>query len=336
VNDRTAADMTRIAELRSDIPPITSEAERTARAVLMREIDGSARTARRSVRPWWSRRSAVAAAMTVAIAAGLAVVSAVLPSCVPREIAPAANAQQLAERAARAIEKQPPPYPRKDQWLYVRSLAWEKTPRGEKPATQEYWYRGDGAVEAIPPMNSGFISTFSKDKTRWPPVLDYGEVAALPGDPDRLLAWINAKVDAHETAVAPFVAGLRRHQSDRVLMEIGVLQSRLDLTISLMGSLVSDYPLPPRVGAGLFRVFPKIDGVGFQPGVLDAAGRRGDAFTCLSGSGNYRQQIIIDSHTYHYLGSASIDVKTGKPVHLDALLQTAVVDKPWQEPSSGG
>jgi hypothetical protein len=336
VNDRTAADMTRIAELRSDIPPITLEAERTARAMLMREIDGSARTARRSVRPWWSRRSAVAAAMTVAIASGLAVVPAVLPSGGPRNIAPAANTQQLAERAARAIEKQPPPYPRKDQWLYVRSLDWDETPRAEKPATQEYWYRGDGALEAMPPKNSGFINTFSKDKTRWPPVLNYGEVAALPGDPDRLLAWINAKVDAHEAAVAPFVAHFKRHHTNHFLMTTGLLQSRLDLTMMLMGSLVSDYPLPSRVGAGLFRVFPKIDGVGFQRGVLDAAGRRGDAFTYLTGSGNYRGQIIIDSHTYHYLGSAFIDVKTGKPVHLDALLETAVVDKPWQEPSSGG
>ena len=114
------------------------------------------------------------------------------------------------------------------------------------------------------------------------------------------------------------------------------VRSRLDLTMGLIRTLLSKYPLPPRVSAGLFRVFPEIGGVGFQRGVLDAAGRRGDAFTSLSGDGKVREQIIVDSHTYHYLGSAFTDVKTGRPVERDALLNTAVVDRPWQQPSSGG
>jgi hypothetical protein len=120
------------------------------------------------------------------------------------------------------MTKQPPPTPRKDQWLYVRSLEWDGKSRTGKPRTQEYWHRGDGALEAMPPKNSGFVSTFSKDKTLWPPVLDYGEVAALPGDPDRLLAWINAKVDAHEAAIAPFVARLKSHHQDHFLMTSGL------------------------------------------------------------------------------------------------------------------
>ena len=334
MNDSTVAGLTRIAEMRSEVPPITPEAERAARAALMREIDGSAPPARRPVRPWWGRRSVVAAAVTVAVAAGLAVVPSVLSSGGPRVIAPAANAQELAERAARAIEKQPPPYPRKDQWLYVKNLEWTEESHAAKPKAFEVWHRGDGAVEALEPKNSGFASTFSKDKTLWPPVLNYGEVAALPGDPNRLLAWINTKVDAHETVMAQMAAWESRHHL-KVPRETA-MESRLDLTMRLMESLVSDYPLPPRVSAGLFRAFPKINGVGFQSGVLDAAGRRGDAFTSLSGSGKYRRQIIIDSRTYHYLGSAFIDVKKGAPVHLGALLETAVVDRPWQRPSSGG
>jgi hypothetical protein len=322
--------------MRSDIPPITSEAERTARAALMREIHEPARSARRSVRPWWSRRSAVAAAVTVAVVSGLAVVPSLLPSGGPRVIAPAANAQELAERAARAIEKQPPPYPRKDQWLYIKSLDWSDGDRTGKPTVNRYWYRGDGALEAMPPKDSGFISTFKKDKTLWPPVLDHAEVAALPGDPDRLLAWMNAKVDAHEAVINQMRAGyLRRHPDGKFFASLPV-QTRLDRTMSLIRTLFAKYPLPPRVSAGLFRVFPKIDGVGFQRGVLDAAGRRGDAFTSLSGDGKFREQIIVDSLTYHYLGSAFIDVKTGRPLDRDALLKTAVVDKPWQQPSSGG
>jgi hypothetical protein len=50
-------------------------------------------------------RPAVAAAITVAIASGLAMVPSILPSSGPQVIAPAANAQELAERAAQAIEK---------------------------------------------------------------------------------------------------------------------------------------------------------------------------------------------------------------------------------------
>jgi hypothetical protein len=113
-------------------------------------------------------------------------------------------------------------------------------------------------------------------------VLDYGEVAALPGDPNRLLAWINTKVDAHEAVIAPWEARLERHHTKGFLLASGLLRTRLDLTMRLMESLVSDYPLPSRVRAGL---------------------------------------------------SAFIDMKTGRPVQLTALLETAVVDKPWQQPS---
>jgi hypothetical protein len=155
-------DLKLLKEMRRTTPTITPEAEQAVLHWLRREW--AAEPVQDRWRPRLPRlvwRGALAGALGLAIVAGLVVVenvdgphphgTGVLPSV------QIANAQDLGDRAARAVEHQPYRKPRPDQWIYLKIQGHEGDMNtwwngvSDKLTTSERWTRvGDGAL--------GFVS----------------------------------------------------------------------------------------------------------------------------------------------------------------------------------
>jgi hypothetical protein len=298
----------------------------------------------------------------VAAAAGLALV-AVLGAAVlvarqlPQDrepAAPAANATELANRAATAAAARPIPDPRPHQWVYTKELTVEHGVG--KPYTHEHWTRVDGRKfvnqqhndpraarttkvirqrRQLPPFPQGCPPG---QPARIRPAVGLGRYfpnpAAVPTDPDGLLAAVYQLVE--DPACAPILG-------DTVQ----------DRAFHLINALLQTV-LPAEVRAALYRALAKIPGVTVAHGATDAAGRRGVAFARAAAievpgsSGWLRLEIILDRDSYRYLGARYIvtrdhfipDMPSGKGTRLRkgqillsrAQLALAVVDAPCQRP----
>ena len=288
----------------------------------------------------------------VAAAAGLALV-AVLGAAVlmarqlPQERKPAAPATNAAE-----------PTPRPHQWVYTKELRVEYG--GHKPVTIELWDRVDGKQFARPtndrrtagapkvrrermdfPSFQEAVFPQCPDKpARIPPAIGLGHwfpnPSAVPTDPDGLLAAVYQLVE--DPACAPIPVG-------------DTVQDRAFLLIDGMLQTVQ----PAEVRAALYQALAKIPGVTVVQGATDAAGRRGVAFVraaAIEGPGSsgwLRLEIILDSHTYRYLGARHVVTRDhvipdtpsgtkgtrfrkGQVLVSRAQLALAVVDAPCQRP----
>jgi hypothetical protein len=286
----------------------------------------------------------------VAATAGLALV-AVLGAAVvvarqlPQEREPAAP-------PANALE----PTPRPHQWVYTRELRVEYG--GGKPFTIELWNRVDGKKFARPTSDRrtagapkvrtermqlrSFLPSGCPpgEPQRIRPAVGLGHwfpnPSAVPTDPDGLLAAVYQLVKDPACAPIPFGDTVQ----DRAFMLIdGMLQ-----TVQ-----------PAEVRAALYQALAKIPGVTVVQGATDAAGRRGVAFSraaAIEGSGSsgwLRLEIILDSHTYRYLGARHVVTRDhfipstpsgskgtrfhkGQVLVSRAQLALAVVDAPCQRP----
>jgi hypothetical protein len=288
----------------------------------------------------------------VAAAAGLALV-AVLGAAVlvarqlPQDREPAAPATNAAE-----------PTPKPHQWVYTKELRVENG--GGTPVTIELWDRVDGKKFARPTSNrrtagapkvrrermdfpSFQEAVFPRcpDKSaRIPPAVGLGHwfpnPSAVPTDPDGLLAAVYQLVE--DPACAPIPVG-------------DTVQDRAFLLIDGMLQTMQ----PAEVRAALYQALPKIPGVTVVQGATDAAGRRGVAFVraaAIEGPGSsgwLRLEIILDSHTYRYLGARHVVTRDhfipdtpsgtkgtrfrkGQVLVSRAQLALAVVDAPCQRP----
>jgi hypothetical protein len=306
-------DMRLLTELRREVPPITPDARLAARTRLMTAAAATA-PARARIAPaprlrprrrlaW---RLATAAALSVVIAGGLTLSQvvnvgepgggvAVLP-------APAiANAAELGNLAAKAVQNDPVPGP--DQWNYVKIRF---VPAG---ATEEHWYRVDGKKVAID-YGEGGLHVADGGKFGW-----YGP--GIPDDPDQALAFFRAEVTKRaggETrrwrAVQEAVEGKAARQGSLTVRKLD------DAVFNAINDTLRIEPLEPKVRATLYHTLALLPGITVRPDVTDALGRPGVAFALPGGP--TRQEIVLDAKTFRYLGSQLVAVQDlpATPVEL--------------------
>jgi hypothetical protein len=299
----------------------------------------------------------------VAATAGLGLV-AVLGAAVlvapqlPQEqepVTPAANAGELANRAASAAAAGSILTPRPHQWVYTRESTVESGVG--KPYTHERWIRVDGKKYVNADNNdlrAARVSDVSRElrmqraSAMWPrcptakleqlarirPAVGLGRFfpnpSSVPTDPDGLLAAVYQLVE--DPDCGPIVGD---NVQDRAFTSIGVLLEGV---------------LPAEVRAALYRALAKISGVTVIHGATDAAGRRGVAFARAAsievpGSSDWlRLEIILDPDTYRYLGARYVVTRDhviadmgdrhrkGEVLISRAQLALAVVDAACQRP----
>ncbi len=127
----------------------------------------------------------------------------------------------------------------------------------------------------------------------------------------------------------------------------GSVERRRQAMFTLIGMLLRDNILPPRVQAAMYQALPKIPGVRLQQDAVDAAGRHGVAFARVTpGTLGFplrlRFEIILDPQTFHYLGERTVaandatapdeEWQVAKDTVLSASVRTAaaIVNRPGQ------
>jgi hypothetical protein len=297
--------------------PPSSASHARARAAL------AARAARRA--PRLRVRVAAIGALSLAIAAGLAVVPNLGSDGRPRSglpglpAVPVASADVL-ERAAKAAEREPFTAPRDDQWIYVEDRF---TGHDGKTETQRQWHRADGGGEAYVDEH-GNLKVVPMDPPRdrpgrkVPPLDTYKGLTTLPTDPDALLRWAYAQ-DIENGA------------------------SSKDAVVYLMfNHVMRGNVLPPKLQAAMFRAMKQIPGVTAQ--TVDIFGKP----TISLGITDQwlHEELLLDPKTYAYRGERSVvvedatidplkagnstgEVKKGSTVIAERIA-TAIVDKPGQ------
>ncbi|MFI0453479.1 CU044_5270 family protein [Actinomadura sp. 6N118] len=272
-------------------------------------------------------RLGLAGALAAAMAGGITVAQTVggTPSAVP-----IANASELGDRAATAVENQPYTPPRPKQWIYTRSVTatgfdmnrpWKGVDlKGRESA--EGWVRADGKataemVDGKLQVDHDITPENDKEKT---PSFHLGNYSKLPTEPNALLRTLYAD---------PYVGGPggQGHQS----------------VFETMSWILED-PLPPKLRAAIYRALPKVSGVELRRDVVDAAGRKGAAFSRTDERGD-RKSIVLDPATFRYLGTryevarehtdkapngATVTYKVGTILGWYASIDQKIVGSPGQ------
>jgi hypothetical protein len=289
-----------------------------------------------------ARLTSGAMLLIAALAAGLVAVQGPLR----RQLAPVPVVTQ---------PPRPTPDPRPHQWVYTKGLMVEHWNRKNgKPFTDswERWVRVDGKKEVQPTSDLRAARTKKVHRSRaqfptlrWclagkperipPPAVGLGRFfpnpAAVPTDPDGLLAAIYQRVENPDPACPPGSVG------DNV-------QDRAFKLINAMLQTVQ----PAEIRAALYQALPKIPGVTVVQGATDVAGRRGVAFARAASieapgsSDRFRLEVILDPNTYRYLGARYVVTRDhfsdgtryrkGQVFISWAELALAVVDAPCQRP----
>ncbi|RKS79078.1 hypothetical protein BZB76_0519 [Actinomadura pelletieri DSM 43383] len=291
----------------------------------------SSRPAPRHVRaPRRARvRLVTAAALTVAVAGGAVAVAANQDSeraTVPRLSAtPVANAQQLLSLAADQVKTRVFIGPTDGQWTYVETSyrTLDKPDRGDvftpgtplKSRVDQMWVRADGTKMAT--MENGKLE-ISPTGGAMPPS-DYASLAALPRDPNALLAW------ARKNARNPDSTDEQRNAD----------------AFSLLGSLLNNSVLPPEQEAATYRALAKIPGIALSRTSLE--GRPVLAVSRLV-EGWLKKEIMFVPGSYTFHGERTIAAKdhsadgwTIKKGTVDNVVQrrtAGIVDRPGQRPTS--
>ncbi|MFF5259073.1 CU044_5270 family protein [Actinomadura viridis] len=293
---------------------------------------------RRSFRPFRLPRPALrlvaAGTLAAAIAAGVTIAQTAGgtgPDGRPRAVlpglpaGPVANAAEALERAAVTAERRAFTPPRPDQWIYLESRRHTSAKAGGVATGGPYatrvvreWKRADGAKTAT--VRGGRLEIL--DAMRSTPPQDYPSLAALPTDPDALLAWIYKEM-----------GGLG-----------STPEGRYETAYAMLGAILRDNVLPPKVEAALYRAIKKIPGVTLVRKV-DGAGRPALGLGRVA-EGWLHAELLLDPQTFTYLGERSVAVKdhtvSGPDVNTMVkkgtvqLMQTrqaaGIVDRPGQRP----
>jgi hypothetical protein len=271
----------------------------------------------RTVTPVRHRRSLLLLTGAAAVAAGLGVTAYAVGGRTPRPAGPPPAAMRNAavvrelNRAASVVEHERDVRPLPHQWLYVKTVFADTGP-GTKAVRQppmETWTRFDGRRVASmengrrPPRLTFIAIDPSKEGDDRTPAQEYADLRAMPADPDALLARIQHKVD---TVDRPR------------LVKQGVswtADDRDDWTFRhLVAILDTEVPVPPRLQAAVYRAAAKIPGVRTEKNVVDAVGRHGLAVGRESVRVGLLDQIILDPHTYRYLGTRTVVTRSLPPV----------------------
>ncbi|MEV5554883.1 CU044_5270 family protein [Nonomuraea wenchangensis] len=263
--------MNDLETLREDWPrpaPPAPDAQAAARAALL------ARAGRPRPRRRWVTRALAVAAAGVIITTGVSVFQG-------ERTLPAANAQVMLARIAAAVQEKEFTPPRDDQWIYTenRGAARGKgigqgeriTPRTPLPETVEpFWTRADG--KRVGYLVSGELRT--SDPGERTPENTYALLAALPTDPDALLAKYR---ELYQDA---------GHGDDEWIF--------LRLAVTLSQNLVA-----PEHEAAIFQAIAKLPGVTVDERAIDTEGRPALSVSQVA-EGWRRVEILLDPVTYAY------------------------------------
>jgi hypothetical protein len=289
----------------------------------LRARQGSGLPAAVPRRPRRRRRTIVAIA-----AAGIAVAIA-LPIALPgggTGGADPAAAGVLHQVALRAAQQPPEPAPGPGQYLYTRSesagtslyvVGDGTTFLFSQPSTRESWIATDGSGRLIGTSGAVRFPT-EEDRATWiaagspdlyenltedelfdPGELFYADHADLPGDPEELLELIERRD----------IDGIGGPNNDWG-------------TFMIIGDLLRETSLQPKVRAALFQIAAELPGVELVGHVVDGAGRPGVAvaYTNRNTDAPHRWELIFDPTTAELLGTndvlvegSTVDVESGGP-----------------------
>jgi hypothetical protein len=325
-------DLKSIERMRGSTPVITPAAEDAARARLLDAMRRPIRTPRRPVRrlAW---RIAVAGALAVAVGVALPLTrdTEINPGHII--VGPMADVRELGERAARAAETEPAAAVRADQWLYVKQLqappldAQGMSVDLGKRTTWEQWTSVDGRSVAWYGKDGKLLVQGTH------PGIGEAELARPPVTPEALIARIDVAL-----ARALFIGGEEPEPKEQRLFQA-------------IYQLMGEQALSPAVRAALFRALPTIAGVSVRRDAVDAAGRRGVAFSYTGGWARY--DLILNPDDYSFLGTYGVSVRdrtfhglfdrtapdedlgsarvnAGTPLTLSARIEATVVDTPGE------
>ncbi|GAB2865039.1 hypothetical protein GCM10027176_78480 [Actinoallomurus bryophytorum] len=313
---KAGAEMDPSNTLAAEVGRMAEDAYRRRRNADIAHITAEARAPRhsdRKVTPVRHRRALLLLAGTAAVAIGLGATAYAVGGRTPRPAGPpqaaienAAVVQEL-NRAASVVEKGHDVRPLPHQWLYVKTVFADSGP-GTKAVRQpplETWTRFDGRrfasmAHVLSPSRLNFITIDpSKEGDDRTPAQEYADLRAMPADPDALLAQIQHKVD---TVDRPREVKLGAPWTD---------EDRDDWTFRhLTAILDTEVPVPHRLQAAVYRAAAKIPGVRTEQNVVDAMGRHGLAVGRESVRVGLLSQIILDPHSYRYLGTRTVVTRT--------------------------
>ncbi|ULR53113.1 CU044_5270 family protein [Streptomyces deccanensis] len=221
---------------------------------------------------------------------------------------------------------------RDDQLVYVRSLTAGAEAQGEdgvyvpgRPHEREEWvsqepgpvkqlalHHENGAYypvrELLPPGSPGVPAGVDRPTYRW--------LAALPTDPDELLAELRGLIKPFED----------QEPSQAVFDKIGEL-----LNASVM---------PPETAAALYGAAARIPGVTRIEKATDPAGRHGVGIRRVDRRSGWATEWIFDRESLVYLGERTwltkdgADGAKGTVLSENAVLERAVVDEYRERPGS--
>lgn len=308
-------------------------AEARARTALLTRTMPEPAPRRRLGRLAW-RVAVPAAAAAVAVATLVVIENAgpvdrgggvvsVLPAARP------ANAAEAVRYAADAAAQRPFTVPRPDQWLYLDTRVTSgKGPGGfvsggpYRTETMTYWRRIDGTQIARyrdgKLVTSPTMSPIEQDGGTYP----YAEIAALPANPDAVLAWVRRKVGG--------VGGGTRDGEDQI-------------AFGTINGVLRDHLLPPPVEAAFFQALGRLSGVTLVPDAVNLDGRPALALARVQ-EGWLREEILLDPQTYRLIGERSVavadhtstaldgrwTVRKGTVQRYELRVAAAIVDRPGQ------
>jgi hypothetical protein len=207
------------------------------------------------------------------------------------------------ELAASYAAAQPFTAPRPDQWIYIETKhvakgAMALSKGAVTDSTSREWKRADGTKIAAlvdgklhVQQNIAHLVGFSKN--------DYASMAALPSDPQELLALFRKEL---QDPNAPTVT---EQQIDSA-------------TFTTIARLLEDNLLPPEVTAALLRAAAAIPGVTQSPEAIAVDGREVIAVGLVTDW--MREDILIASDTKEFVGYRGVTVKE----HTEQIRQGAV------------
>ncbi|MEU2679976.1 CU044_5270 family protein [Streptomyces sp. NPDC007107] len=303
-------DLTALRELEAGVPALTEDARAAGRARLARAVAEEARRTRPRAVP---RRLVLRAGFAATAAAAVAV------AVVTRDDRPAPrmttlSAAQVLRRAAdrTRADGAGAPVPRDDQYLYAEEV-YTRTPlKGGKRTTHtdEFWISADGSR-----LSRYVYDGRTKDEppsahsVPWPPTA-YAKLAALPTDPEKLLALLEGS-------------------------RSGGTATYMDLCLLMRGPRV----MPPGLQAAAFEALALLPGVVLDDDEVDALGRHGIGVSYPGMSFG----PVFERSTYAYLGMRMEGVRGAKLVgrelkggekytEVRALVKSGVVDEIGQRP----
>ena len=328
-------EVARVRELRAEAPAPDHARLAPGRARLLHAAGTDRRRHRVRVRPRFVIVGVAAAVTAVAVAASLLVGrddtrGLTTPATLTDADLKGMTAAELLERAAEAVEGQPPvAEPRAKQWIYTRH-ALEYTPVLAKSLSDgdfsdERWVRYDGGEMAFvdaevnkqkpsvvvedADMENEAENGTEEDDGRSPREM-YRLLGSLPPDAQGALSALR-----RENAVSDAPGRDRTHADYREISD-------------LLGAPIK----PPQGLAGLYRALatlPHLDVVDRM--VEDAAGQRAIALRYSgndSGDERVEREWLIDPVTYEVLGDRML--QNGKMVSGKAFVVATVVDRPGE------